>query len=125
MGDERKVGTMPMTNATCPECGCRHRPEGMHVGSHVLPGCDNAWHGSRDYFSDTIAPTESAAEAQRRKAAGCDQLVNLAGPARRERVRGFQPPWYTVLIYRCANGHETRVRANGGVPGAIRCSHAS
>lgn len=55
-------------------------------------------------------------------------LVDLATPVRSERVRGFQPPWYTVFVYRCAAGHEVRVRAGAfigqtAVPaiGAIRC----
>lgn len=37
-------------------------------------------------------------------------VLNLARPVRSERVRGFQPPWYTVFVYRCdACGGETRV----------------
>ena len=45
-----------------------------------------------------------------------------------ERVRGFQPPWYRVLVYRCAEtGQETRLRIpRGGLgPGAIigNCGH--
>lgn len=39
-------------------------------------------------------------------------LINLAAPVRRERERGFQPPWYTVFVYRCQAGHEVRVRAS-------------
>ena len=39
-------------------------------------------------------------------------VINLATPIRSERVRGFQPPWRTVYVYRCANGHEMRIRAN-------------
>lgn len=48
---------------------------------------------------------------------------------RTERRRGFQPPYYTVVIYRCeATGIETVVRRNSrGVmpPGAIvgNCGH--
>lgn len=47
---------------------------------------------------------------------------------RNERVRGFQPPWYTVRVYRCEDGTETRVRVNwrGPAPrGAIvvNCGH--
>lgn len=48
---------------------------------------------------------------------------------RTERRRGFQPPYYTVVIYRCeATGIETVIRANwrGGAPaGAIvgNCGH--
>lgn len=58
-----------------------------------------------------------------------ERLLNLMTPVRRERVRGFQPPWRTVFVYRCAGcGNETRVRAGAfrgavAVPavGAIRC----
>jgi len=39
-------------------------------------------------------------------------LINLAAPVRRERVRGFQPPWRTVFVYVCQAGHEVRVRAS-------------
>lgn len=39
-------------------------------------------------------------------------LINLATPISSERVRSFQPPWRTVYVYRCVNGHETRVFAN-------------
>ena len=39
-------------------------------------------------------------------------VINLATPVRSERRRGFQPPWYTVYIYRCPScGRETAVRA--------------
>ena len=59
----------------------------------------------------------------------CDATLNLNTPTRSERVRGFQPPWRTVYVYRCPKcGTETRVRANsfrGRTPvpgiGAIRC----
>jgi hypothetical protein len=54
--------------------------------------------------------------------------INLATPIRSERVRDFQPPWRTVYIYRCANGHEVRVRAGSFIgrnptpsKGAIYC----
>jgi len=54
--------------------------------------------------------------------------IDLRHPIRSERVRGFQPPWRTVFVYRCTNGHETRVRAGSfrgknAVPGvgAITC----
>ena len=45
-----------------------------------------------------------------------------------ERVRGFQPPWHSVLVYRCADGTETRLRVSwhGPAPrGAIvgNCGH--
>ena len=42
-------------------------------------------------------------------------IVNLATPIRSERVRGFQPPWRTVYVYRCTEGHEIKVRANSFV----------
>lgn len=55
-------------------------------------------------------------------------LIDLRRPVRSERVRDFQPPWRTVFVYECANGHEVRVRAGafrGKTPvpgvGAIRC----
>ena len=59
----------------------------------------------------------------------CNAVVNLDTPVRSERVRGFQPPWRTVFIYRCpACKREIRVRANGSNggrpsigPGAILC----
>lgn len=59
----------------------------------------------------------------------CNALIDLARPWTRERVRGFQPPWYTVFVYRCAAcGEKRRVRAvafRGTTPvaslGAIRC----
>ena len=54
--------------------------------------------------------------------------IDLRHPIRSERVRDFQPPWRTVFVYRCGNGHETRVSAssfsgNRAVPsvGAITC----
>lgn len=58
-------------------------------------------------------------------------IINLATPIRSERVRGFQPPYRTVFIYKCSDcGKETRVRANSyrgktAVPGvgAIACPH--
>ena len=55
-------------------------------------------------------------------------LIDLCRPVRSERVRGFQPPWRTVFVYKCVAGHEVRVCANSfrgktAVPGvgAIRC----
>lgn len=55
-------------------------------------------------------------------------LIKLGTPVRSERRRQFQPPWYTVFIHRCQNGHEVAVRANSfrgkrPVPGvgAIYC----
>lgn len=59
----------------------------------------------------------------------CEATINLGSPVRRERVRGFQPPWRTVFVYKCATcGQERRVYANSfrgpnPVPGigAIRC----
>ena len=41
-----------------------------------------------------------------------DARIDLMRPARSERVRGFQPPWRTVFVYRCQQGHEVRVRAS-------------
>lgn len=45
-----------------------------------------------------------------------------------ERVRGFQPPWYTVMVFECAEGAATRLRVSwhGTAPrGAIvgNCGH--
>ena len=59
----------------------------------------------------------------------CPAIVNLATPIGSKRVRGFQPPWRTVYVYRCtACGAERNVRAGafrGTRPepatGAIRC----
>lgn len=61
----------------------------------------------------------------------CGATLNLSTPIRSERVRGFQPPWRTVYVYRCsACRQETRVGANayrGRTPepgvGAITCPH--
>lgn len=42
-----------------------------------------------------------------------------------ERVRGFQPPWRTVAVYTCDNGHVSRLRVphHGPPPrGAVMCS---
>ena len=58
-------------------------------------------------------------------------MLNLQNPIRSEKRRSFQPPWYTVYVYRCKGcGKETTVRANSfrgpnPVPsvGAIRCPH--
>lgn len=58
-------------------------------------------------------------------------LLNLQTPVRSERRRQFQPPWYTVYVYRCpACNNETTIRANsfrGTRPepsvGAIACPH--
>lgn len=59
--------------------------------------------------------------------------IILSHPIRTERVRGFQPPWRTVYVYRCASCKgETRVRASAfrgrhsepGV-GAIACPHCN
>lgn len=58
-------------------------------------------------------------------------MIDLQRPIRTERRRGFQPPWYTVYIYKCPKcGNEVTVRANsfrGRNPepgiGAIVCPH--
>ncbi len=60
---------------------------------------------------------------------GCGGLINLRTPVGSERRRGFQPPYYTVYLYKCpACGSRKVVRANsfrGRTPepgiGAIRC----
>lgn len=50
----------------------------------------------------------------------CEQIIDLSRPLRSERRRGFQPPWYTVYVYRCERcGAERYVRA-----GAFRGSRA-
>jgi hypothetical protein len=36
----------------------------------------------------------------------------MAVQVRYEKRRGFQPPWYTVKIYRCECGHESTSRVN-------------
>lgn len=43
----------------------------------------------------------------------CDRVLNLNTPSGSERVRGFQPPWRTVYIYRCGTcGNVIRMRAS-------------
>ena len=43
----------------------------------------------------------------------CDTTIDLQTPIGRERVRGFQPPWRTVFVYRCPGcQQETRMFAN-------------
>ncbi len=37
--------------------------------------------------------------------------IDLSRPIRSVRERGFQPPWHTVYIYKCDNGHEVRMKA--------------
>ena len=42
----------------------------------------------------------------------CPTILNLRHPVRSEKRRGFQPPWYTVYVYKCPTcGHEHHVRA--------------
>jgi DNA-directed RNA polymerase subunit RPC12/RpoP len=61
----------------------------------------------------------------------CGGLIDLSHPCASERVRGFQPPWRTVYIYKCAKcGQTVRVGAGsfrGTVPmpstGAVLCHH--
>lgn len=61
----------------------------------------------------------------------CTATIDLRAPIRSERHRGFQPPYYTVYVYRCPTcGAERHVRAGSfrgrrpepGV-GAIRCGN--
>jgi hypothetical protein len=43
----------------------------------------------------------------------CETIIDMRRPVGAERVRGFQPPWRTVYVYRCAAcGAEHRVRAS-------------
>lgn len=54
----------------------------------------------------------------------CQARIDLQRPIRIERVRGFQPPWRNVYVYKCPDcGNERRVRQNGSgmAPGAILC----
>ena len=59
----------------------------------------------------------------------CPGLIDLSTPTRSERRRGFQPPFYTVFVYRCPQCHgETVLRASAfrgrrAVPGtgAVSC----
>jgi hypothetical protein len=59
----------------------------------------------------------------------CSGRINLQTPIRSERRRGFQPPYYTVYVYRCpACQREIIVRAGsfrGRTPvpsiGAVIC----
>jgi len=60
----------------------------------------------------------------------CDGVIRLDSQIRSERRRSFQPPWYTVYIYRCPKcARERAIRANayrGRNPepgiGGIRCA---
>jgi hypothetical protein len=54
--------------------------------------------------------------------------IDLSRPIASEKRRSFQPPWYTVFIYKCPVGHRVAVRAcafRGKTPepgrGAITC----
>lgn len=50
----------------------------------------------------------------------CNGIMDLSRPCGSKRVRGFQPPWYTVFVYRCPKcGAESRIRA-----GAFRGKNA-
>lgn len=42
----------------------------------------------------------------------CERVIDLHRPVRSERRRGFQPPYYTVYVYRCECGAEHFVRAS-------------
>jgi hypothetical protein len=43
----------------------------------------------------------------------CQTIIDARSPVRSERVRGFQPPWRTVYVYRCQScGSEHRLRAS-------------
>jgi hypothetical protein len=42
----------------------------------------------------------------------CNAVIDLSRPIRSERRRQFQPPYYTVFVYRCTCGHEVTVRAS-------------
>lgn len=61
---------------------------------------------------------------------GCPGQMDLQRPIRSERRRGFQPPYYTVYVYRCPDCQRERfIRANSfhgriSVPaiGAILCN---
>ena len=58
-------------------------------------------------------------------------MIDLRHPVRSELRRGFQPPWYTVYVYRCdLCQQELFIRANafgGSRPeqsvGGIRCGY--
>ena len=60
---------------------------------------------------------------------GCQGAIDLSRPIGAERRRGFQPPYYTVYVYRCPDCGATKyVRARsfrGRTPttsiGAIHC----
>lgn len=45
------------------------------------------------------------------RALTCGETIDLSTTIRSERVRGFQPPWRTVYVYRCVCGAETRIAA--------------
>lgn len=43
----------------------------------------------------------------------CTEVLSLNAPVRTDKVRGFQPPWRTVFVYRCpACGTERGVFAS-------------
>jgi hypothetical protein len=43
----------------------------------------------------------------------CSATIDARHPMRSERVRGFQPPWRTVFVYKCsACGATHRMRAS-------------
>jgi len=56
-------------------------------------------------------------------------IIDLCKPVRSERVRGFQPPWYTVWVYECPTcKQEVRIKENWrgpAPPGAITCPHCN
>lgn len=52
-------------------------------------------------------------------------MLYLREPIRHERVRGFQPPWRHVFVYKCKDcGKETRLFCprSGMPPGAVLCA---
>lgn len=55
----------------------------------------------------------------------CDQVINFNQYRHTERVRGFQPPWYTLRICVCPKcGAKHRLNAgprNSMGPGAFVC----
>lgn len=62
------------------------------------------------------------------RALHCENIIDMRKPIASERVRGFQPPWRTVFVYRCSCGAKMRMRAGsfrGGTAepsiGGVRC----
>ena len=56
----------------------------------------------------------------------CETIISFHSWTTTERRRGFQPPWYTVYVYRCPDcntPHYIHQNWHGGMPlGAFVCN---